>query len=150
MYLTYDVEKIAALRELYTENIRFIKQHLPKGIDWDSRIQLKKFFKDHFNINILNVTISHLATQRDKFDHDSEEYDILNGVVTYLRYKYMIKNYLDCIIRHNDNGKIYLRLGNGELLFPNKRPLPRSPEIESCLIIEQHHQPKEKDNGSNF
>jgi hypothetical protein len=144
IYLVYDIEKVSALRNLYHSNMLFIQGQY--NFSLSSNKQIKEYLADYFGLTIKNVTIKQIADQRDNFAHDTEIYDILNGIVTYLRLKYTIKNYLDCILRHEKDGKLYLRLGNGELLFPNKRPLSRSPEIEGCIIAPPT---KEKYNGSH-
>jgi hypothetical protein len=136
VYITYNIEKISELKECYEINKQWIRSQLPK-IDWDSRKEVKQFFEENLGIILQNVKIKNIMAYQEMFSHDTEQYDIINGFVSYLKLKYIIKNYLDCIIRHNENGKVYLRqVGNGQITFPNKQPLPKSPEIEACIITQ--------------
>ena len=59
----------------------------------------------------------------------------LTMFVEWMKLKYTIKNYLDCIMRHEEeNGKVYLRDVDGTLMMPNKQPLPYSPDITKAII----------------
>ena len=130
-FIEYDMEKIYALKEEYELNLKFIEENLPP-INWNSPKQIKALFMQALEISLENVTISHVQSFMDRYDHDSEEFDLINGAVLYLKTKFTLNNYINCIVKHNDSGRIYLRKERGAWLLPNKRPLSTSPEIKQC------------------
>lgn len=132
-FIEYDMEKIYALKEEYELNLKFIKENLPP-INWNSPKQIKALFMQALEISLKNVTISHVQSFMDRYDHDSAEFDLINGAVLYLKTKFTLNNYINCIVKHNDSGRIYLRKERGAWLLPNKRPLSTSPEIQQCEI----------------
>lgn len=131
-YICFDIEKIQALRDRYMVNLEFLKGQLPQ-CNWNSPAAIKRYFEEKLGILLENVTIAHLETFLPMFDHDSEEFDILNGLILYLKQKFTIANYLDCILRHHQNGRVNLRHHQGAWVLPNKRPLTTSPEIQECI-----------------
>jgi len=131
-WIDFDILKVKDLKENYQENIDITLEMLPEN-DWRSPAKTIDFFKKNFAIELKNVKINHVGQVLEELDHDSEAFDALNGYHIYLRLTYAIRNYLDNILKHEENGRIYLRQHQGEWVFPNKRPLSASPEIQGCI-----------------
>lgn len=132
-YIVFNIGMIVALKDRYEKNIAFLKTQLP-DVNWNSRVATRRFFEEKLGIFLENVTISHLETYLALLDHDSTDFDVINGLVLYLKQKYTISNYLDCILRHHENGRVNLRHHEGAWVLPNKRPLTTSPEIQECIV----------------
>lgn len=131
--LRFDIEKVVELKRCYEENMRFILSQMPQEIDWTKRKQVKWYLQNKFDIVLENGTISHIQSHLDRFHSDSEEFEILYGYLAYLRLYYACNNYLCCILNHHIDGLVELRLVGEHWLFPNKRPVPSSPDILACL-----------------
>ena len=131
-YIDWDILKVKRLKDLLTENMRLIKEFLPEGVNWDSPKQVKEFVTNKLGIVMEDVKIETLKGVMEKLDHDSESFDIINGYDMYLRQKYSISNYLDCVLKHHESGRVYLRHHEGQWVLPNRRPLSGSPEIVAC------------------
>lgn len=131
-YTVWDMNKVKSLREAFVGQMAFIKSMLPAA-EWDSPKQVLDYFQNVLEITVENVKIAHLSEVLHQLDHDSFEYDVLNGYIMYLKLKWSVQNYLDCIIRHEINGRVNLRLHQGKWVLPNKRPLSGSPEIIECM-----------------
>lgn len=131
-FIDWDILKVKSLKDDYNENMRLIKEFLPEEVNWDSPKKVKEFITEVLDIPLENVRIDTLAGVMETLDHDSESFDIINGYTMYLRQKYSISNYLDCILRHHESGRVYLRHHEGQWVLPNRRPLSGSPEIIAC------------------
>ena len=131
-WIDYDVDKIKKLREEYQTNLDFLRDQLPEGLNLESPEKIKKYFRDSLEINLQNVKISYISKLLDHFDTDSQEYDFINGLVLYLKLRFTIRNYLDCILRHQNHGRVNLRLMAGQWVMPNRQPISSSPEIIAC------------------
>lgn len=140
-FIEYNLLCIKSLKDTYQESMAFLKSELP-NINLNSPKQIKKMLKETLDITTENVTISNLKNFREKYDHDSEEFDLLNGLVLYLQQKYTLTNYIDCIIKHEEGGRVYLRLEGEAWMLPNKRPLSESPEIKACVT--RTHIPRQR------
>lgn len=144
-FIDYNILMIKDLKERYEDTKKWILGELPK-INWDSQKQIKSLFSETLEITLENVTIEHVQELLGRYDHDSEEFDLVNGLILYLKTKYTLNNYINCVLKHNENGRVYLRHEQGEWVLPNKRPLSGSPEIKECVT--RTHIPKEKKHGS--
>lgn len=132
-YIDFDILKVKSLKDEYEENMGFITEALPTGINFNSPKQIRALLEERLDITTKHVRISELEVWRDFYDHDSEGFDLLNGLVLYLKCKFILSNYINCILKHEENGRVYLRFENGEWLMPNKRPLSDSPQIIACI-----------------
>lgn len=134
-YIDFDLCKVRALKESYEENIKFILTGLP-CINWNSADQVKALFLCMFDITLENVRIDHVLSHLEEVDHDSPAFDAINGFVLYLKLKYSLKNYINCILRHEENGRVYLRLFKGQWVLPNRQPPSLNPEITECIVAQ--------------
>jgi len=145
-YIDFNILLIKELKERYEENLKFIKEMLPVDINLNSPKQIKSLLEERLEMIIDSVTIVAIEGYRDLYEHDSEEFDLCNGLVLYLKQKFTVNNYLNCILKHHENGRVYLRHEQGAWVLPNKRPISESPEIRECVTAT--HIPKEKTYGS--
>lgn len=135
-FIEFDMKKIEALKTTYNESIKFILDELP-DLNWDSAKQVQNYFRDYFDIKLENVKIAHVLSHLESVSHDSPAFDVINGFVLYLKQKFTLKNYIDCIIRHNINGRVNLRHFGGRWVLPNRQPLSLNPEITECIIAQK-------------
>jgi hypothetical protein len=147
-YIDFNMKMIDELKERYEENLKFIAEGLPCGVNFNSPKQIREVLGKRLDITAENVKIEALETYRDLYDHDSEAFDLLNGIVLYLKQKYSLTNYINCILKHNENGRVNLRHERGEWLLPNKRPLTESPEIRECVTASHIPKRRRTDYGS--
>jgi len=133
--IEFDINKVKELKADYKKIMAYNLEQLP-NINWDSSKQVIELFKKGLDIDIDNVRISTIDPYLNFLDHDSDAFQVVYGYSSYLKLKYAIKNQLDCILRHEDNGKVALRLHNGKLMMPNKQPITSSPEIQACIIAQ--------------
>jgi hypothetical protein len=137
-FIDFDILKIKGLKDEYDENITFVLGELPLKVNWNSQPQVKSYFRESFGIELENVKIEHVFSHMEKLDHDSPAFDVINGFLLYLKYSYILKNYINCILRHEESGRIMLRHFQGQWVLPNRRPLSGSPEIKSCITHTNH------------
>jgi len=130
--LEFDLDEVRDLKDTYQRAIDYIIEELPP-VNWDSRVEVKDFFRDTFHIKLPDLTIAHLSTYLQFYDENTESYSILVGILELYKLKYSIRNYLDCILRHQQDGKVYLRQIGASWVFPNKQPLPKCEEILRCV-----------------
>ena len=133
-FIDYDTKKLEDVRQSYLFCQGYIKGELPNECDWDRPTEVKKYLKKSFAIELNSVKISHVSSFLDGLDHDSPAFDCINGYVLYLKIKYTLKNYIDCIFRHQESGRVLLRWVNGNWVLPNKQPISENPEIKECVI----------------
>ena len=136
-WIEFNIDALYELKCTYLAAQDAIKEQL-YGLDPNSKKQIKQYFADFLDIQLENVKISTLERALLLFDSDSEEFNFTNGIIYYLKLKYSLKNYIDYILKHHQEGKIYLRDINGDWRFPNRQPVPSSPELQQCIIGESY------------
>lgn len=134
-YIDFDVGKIKELKERYEATKQLISEMM-SPINLEKPSEIKQFFENELDIKLDNARITTIQEYMGNYDHDSMQYDAINGVVMYLKIKYSLKNYINCILKHEENGRVYLRQVNGTWMMPNKQPLSRNPEITECILHE--------------
>jgi hypothetical protein len=135
-WIDFDIEKVKQLYEEYATGVDFVLSGLDLDVRWNSPLRVKIYFKNTFDISLDNVKIAHVLSHLETVDHDSPAFDALNGYVLYLKYTYTLKNYINCILRYENEGRICLRSVDGVLKMPNGRPLSSSPEILKCVTAQ--------------
>lgn len=141
-YIDFNLLLVKDLKERYEYNLQHIRTELPRDCNWDRPTEVKVYMKNMFDIDLESVKIAHVLSFLDRFDHDSPAFDCINGYVLYLKTKYTLANYINCILKHEEDGRVYLRWWAGNWVLPNKRPLSESPEIKECMI--RTHIPKRR------
>ena len=131
LYKDYDMGKVHALRINYLKNMEFIKEEL-SPVNLDSTKSILEFCNNELDIYPENCKIWHLESFLSSFDHDSTQFNAFYGILSYLKLKYSIKNYIDCIIRHEVEGRVALRFIDGQVRMPNRQPISGNPEITQC------------------
>jgi hypothetical protein len=148
-YLDFNMLLVKELKERYEENLKWIADEIPAVINFNSPKQIKSLMEERLDMIVDSVTIQAVEGYRDLYDHDSEAFDLCNGILLYLRCKYTLSNYINCILKHEENGRVYLRQERGEWLLPNKRPLTESPEIKECITASYIPKRRRTKYGSN-
>ena len=132
-YIKFDIEKIQGLKETYTDAMSIIKDGLP-DINLNSTKNIINFFEKTFRIQLSSIRIKEIARYLSAYKEDSEEHEIITGIVYYFKMKYLLKNYIDSVLRHEKQGVVELRRYMGRLALPNRQPLPYSHEVIDCII----------------
>lgn len=122
-FIIFDTRKIIELKSLYKQVMQQIKSDL--SFNPDSHKETTKAL----DLSTKTVKIKDIEMLLNAIP-DNETYQAL---FYYLKMKYAVRNYLDCILKHEVNGLVRLRIENNRLLMPNKRPLPYSEEIWDCV-----------------
>ena len=132
-WIKFDTEKIRLLRDDYVGCMESIKQGLP-DINLNSRKAIMDFFEKTFQIELKSTRIKELSNYINAYGADSDEREVITGIVYYFKMKYMVKNYLDCILKHEKKGVVELREYFGSIVMPNRQPLPASKETYQYVI----------------
>lgn len=143
-YIIFDIPSILALKKQYEDNIEYIKAELPP-VNWNSISDTVDYFKYEHNITLHGIKIAYLKSLLDTLDKQPEYYcrsiksvceaiEVLSGLIELFAIQSIKRNYIDCILRHQVDGKVMLRDVDGKWMFPNKQPLPYATEIKECII----------------
>ena len=138
-YIEFDMDEINELKLDYENTLEFITSELPE-VNWNSRVETKSYFSDEYNVAINSLKIAELRDtisrldEQEYFEGDRDRCkDELTGLLELLKLKYTLHNYLDCILRHHTEGRVYLRNIDGEWKMPNKQPISTNPELTRCI-----------------
>jgi hypothetical protein len=135
-FLEFDLDEVRDLKFCYEQTIESLLADLP-GINWNSRLEVKDYFKYEHGIKIDSLQIGYLEARLSLYKANcgtTPASEIMASLIEYLKLKYTIKNYLDCILNHADeNGKVPLRVVEGCYVMPNRQPLPEAQAILDCL-----------------
>lgn len=132
-WLQFDIQKIKLLKEDYEGAMSYIEEGLP-NINFNSRKEVLNFFEKTFKIKLQTTRIKELSQYLAAYKEDSIENEMITGIVYYFKMKYTLKNYIDCILRHEKGGRVELRNFLGKISLPNRQPLPYSKEIQAAII----------------
>jgi hypothetical protein len=111
----------------------FLLAELP-DLNWDSRVEVKDYLHSEHKFFVESIKLSELISLTHIVNEETELKNVLTLFVEYLKLKYLKRNYIDCILRHEVDGRVYLRMINGQYMMPNKRPYPYSTHIIDCII----------------
>lgn len=145
-YVDFDIDEIRELEEDYVITMDYILETMP-DINWDSRLEVYDYFIKEHNIHLDSLKISELKEVLETYsDNYSDNYiysayakdideakDVLESFITYLKIKYEVRNYTKCILRHQKEGRVFLRNIDGNIVMPNKQPLMYSQNIIDCI-----------------
>ena len=126
MTLTFDKPKLLDLKLIYCQAMVAVLELLPFAPA--KRKEVIFYFQHTHWITLPDLKIATLTVLRDNTHSNNELRDDLTGLIEYLKMKYMVKNYIDFILRNN--GAINITGG----MQSNHQPAPQSPEILNCLI----------------
>ena len=128
--LTVDIAKLEALKKVYDDAMEFIEIGLP-NVDLSSRKDVLNFFEKTFRIELKSVRIAELSEYIYKYGENSEERDMIQGIVYFLKMKYSLKNYIIPMIERAPEVELAIRFNRVEM--HNHQPLPQSPEVLECI-----------------
>lgn len=132
-WIDFDIHKIKRLKNEYEELKQFILDELPP-VNWNSILETKAYFSDTYWLDLVSTQIAYLQTF--ELDENNSFTSDLAGLIELKKVQFFIRNYIDCILRHEKNGRIHLRNIDGKWLMPNKQPLPYSSQIKDAIIGE--------------
>jgi len=128
-WIEFSIPDIRKLRNDYKQTEEFLLSELP-DINWNSRLEILNLFEYEYGIIISSLRISYLENIETS---NEETREIIETYLKLLKIKYETKNYIDCILRHEADGIVYLRKHHDKIVMPNKQPLPYSPNILECI-----------------
>lgn len=129
--LIVDKKKLEKLQKVYMDAMAYIEDGLP-NLDLNSRKEVLSFFEKTFKIHLTTTRIVEISEYIHQYGEDSEERDLIQGIVYYLKMKYAMKNYIVPMIKEAPNVELATRFEVVEM--KNHQPLPKSPEIIECIV----------------
>ncbi len=135
VWIRFDLEKLKQLHLDLILTSAHIKQELPY-VNWDSTNEVKKYFKETFDITLDSRKIVELVKYLHRFNEGSKEREIIQGLIYYYKIHYTIKNYLKAVINQAQKDGTYLVRDAmfGTYTMYNRQPLPLSKELTECII----------------
>ncbi len=131
-WISFDIPRLELLREEYEEALAYAMNEMPP-VNWNSPKQIKELFKDRYNITLESVKIAELKSHFRGSDHNDEVDQAITGAITILSQKAVLRNYFDCILKHQVGGRLNLRDVDGIWRMPNKQPIWTNKDIWSCV-----------------
>lgn len=131
-FIKYNMDKIRKMKEDYDASADLLLSHLP-AINYNSPREVINYVDNKFGVKINNARIDTIQALAERYLEDDPSREVLDEMAAYLRLKYSIRNYIDCILTHEICGKVYLRWEEGKLLMPNKRPLSSNEELNATI-----------------
>lgn len=154
MWKVYDIEEqVFETKEQALSRIREIEPRLKPHSKKNVVENLKKLF----GISVPDAKIETLNACLKTLDQDSDAWQMIFGLVEYLRFHYLQKNYISCIIKHGvysapgEGSTITLEVSkdnNGIVRMKNGQKLFHVSSLWECVIeseltqdfaIKQHH-----------
>lgn len=132
-YIRFDMQKIMLLKESYEECQKQLLEELPE-INYNSRKQIVELLQKKLGVEIEDSKIQTIENITQEFDYGTEERYFIELLVVYLKNKFTLKNYINCIIRHEFNGVVHLRWDHGGLYMPNHQALSYNTEITDAIL----------------
>jgi len=129
-WITIDTDKL--IRE--KESLLYTMQEIAKEFPFDpvSNKQVKRHF-ENFGIYLPDLRIFTLECIAYRLHEEDDNYYLLTGLMEYYKIKYLLRNYVNHVLKKQIDGLYHLREEGGKLLMQNKRPLPYSDVILSCV-----------------
>ncbi len=129
-WITIDTDKL--IRE--KESLLYTMQEIAKEFPFDpvSNKQIKRYF-ERYGIYLPDLKIITLSTLAYRLHEEDDNYYLLTGLTEYYRIKYLLKNYVNHVLKKQVDGLYHFREEGGKLLMQNKRPLPYSDVLLSCV-----------------
>ena len=132
MNVSVNLEMVESLKNMYQASEAIILEMMPE-VNWNSTQQVKKYFNDTYWMNLPDTKIETLKALRDLEEHTSDCFNDLTGLIELYKTKYILKNYLNCLLTHGSTGYVTLLEEKGRYVLPNHQPLPQADEIAECI-----------------
>lgn len=130
-WIEVNIDKLTLEKEELMHTMQEIAEDFP--FDPISNKQVKHYF-ERFGIYLPDLRIITLETLAYRCHEEDDNYYILTGLSEYYKIKYLLKNYVNHVLKKQVNGLYHFREESGKLLMQNKRPLPYSDVLLSCVI----------------
>jgi hypothetical protein len=130
-WLKFDIEKVKALKEDYEGLLEVLKKDID-NVNLNSRMSIIQFFKKK-GLTLKTSQIKEIEGILQSLQPDTELYDTVQTIVSFMKVKYTVRNYLSCILKNEVDGVVTLRDYYG-LKLPNRQPLPYALEIVNTIL----------------
>ena len=107
MNVSVNLEMVESLKNMYQASEAIILEMMPE-VNWNSTQQVKKYFNDTYWMNLPDTKIETLKALRDLEEHTSDCFNDLTGLIELYKTKYILKNYLNCLLTHGSTGYVTL------------------------------------------
>jgi hypothetical protein len=131
-FIKYDIDKILTLKENYEASASFLLSNLP-DINYNSPKEIIDYIDNKYGVKITNARIVTIKALAERYLEEDPSREILEELVAYLKLKFTLKNYINCILSHEKCGKVELRLVGERLSMPNKQPLSHNEELNAAI-----------------
>ena len=131
--ITFDMVKIAILKNSYDASVEFCEAEF-QGVNLNSGVQVKSYFREKFSLVLPDTKISTVNFEWTRSFADTPQQEALYALLTFLRSKFTLKNYINCVIKHEKQGIVTLREVDERLLMPNKQPISYNEEMIDCIV----------------
>ena len=130
-WIKINVDKLVREKDELIYTMKEIAEEFP--FDPVSNKQVKRYFENYgFDLpDLRSISLEALAYRLDQTD---DNFYLLTGLIEYYKIKYLLRNYVNHILKRQEDGLYHFREESGHLLMQNKRPLPYSDVILSCVI----------------
>ena len=132
-WIKFDVGKIEELKVSHEAAMQTTLDMLPEGVNWKKEKEVIKYFNEVLQIELHSIKISEIEGHLELQEENTDAWEIVYGLTAYLKMKYTVMNYLNCVLKHHQFGVVNLRYFNSEVTLPNRRPLTHSEEIKQCI-----------------
>ena len=129
-WIIIDTDRLIREKESLLYTMQEIAEEFP--FDPVSNKQVKRHF-ENFGIYLEDLRIMSLQSLVYRLHDEDSNYYLLTGLIEYYRIKYLLRNYVNHVLKRQINGLYHLREESGKLLMQNKRPLPYSDSLLSCV-----------------
>ncbi len=133
-WIKFDIGKVLEIKETYCEVMEFVQQDLP--INLNSVHQIKAMWMEELNVFLVDTKISTFQFIKNAHEADSPTWNLAEEMIVFLKAKYILKNYINCILEGEIDGIVTLRNTEGKLSMPNKQSLSYNQEIHQCIVAQ--------------
>lgn len=133
-WIQFDIDKIKELKARYEESMQITLDMLPENIDWTKEKDVIDYFNNVLDIELHTIQTAEIEGHLELQEENTDSWEVVYGLTAYLKLKYTVINYLNCVLKHQICGVVNLRYFNNEVVLPNRRPLTHSEEIKQCIL----------------
>jgi hypothetical protein len=131
--IEFDITRINILKASYEFTIELCEKDF-SGVNLNSIPQVKSYFREEFSLDLPDTQIMTIKHLWESCDPDSHIANQLFSLLTFLKSRATLRNYINCILKHEIGGIVTLRLVDERLLMPNRRPTSYNEELIECIV----------------
>jgi len=133
-WIKFDINKVKHLKETYDGIIDYIAGDFE--VNLNSPKQIKTMWMEELNVFLVDTKISTFQFIKNAHEADSPTWNLAEEMIVFLKAKYILKNYINCILEGEIDGIVTLRNTEGKLSMPNKQSLSYNQEIHQCIVAQ--------------